>query len=136
MVMKIIQALLIFILCSTAHARLILDVVVVHKRGVDKSMVLQSELHSREEVFEDQLISLSKSGLSIELVANFLTTDGNVYGPPAEIQIEGAIKDPEGKVLKPITGEEGIVRLNEERKLFYKGDSDQLIEITFKPYSL
>ena len=134
--MKTIQVLLLFSLCSTVNARLILDVVVIHKRGVDKSMVLQSELHSREEVFEDKKIKLNKSGLDIELTAFFKKNAGIVYGPPAEIQVEGAIMGPEGEVLKPITGEEGVIRLNEERKLFYKGDSDQLIEITLKPYSL
>lgn len=136
MVMKLIQVLLLFALCSTADARLILDVVVIHKRGVDKSMVLQSELHSREEVFEDKKIRLNKSGLDIELTAFFKKNAGIVYGPPAEIQVEGAIMGPKGEVLKPITGEEGVIRLNEERKLLYKGDSDQLIEITLKPYSL
>lgn len=134
--MKLIQVLLLFALCSTADARLILDVVVIHKRGVDKSMVLQSELHSREEVFEDKKIRLNKSGLDIELTAFFKKNAGIVYGPPAEIQVEGAIMGPKGEVLKPITGEEGVIRLNEERKLLYKGDSDQLIEITLKPYSL
>jgi hypothetical protein len=136
MVMKLIQVLLLFALCSTADARLILDVVVIHKRGVDKSMVLQSELHSREEVFEDKKIRLNKSGLDIELTAFFKKNAGIVYGPPAEIQVEGAIMGPKGEVLKPITGEEGVIRLNEERKLLYKGDSDELIEITLKPYSL
>lgn len=99
-------------------------------------MVLQSELHSREEVFEDKKIRLNKSGLDIELTAFFKKNAGIVYGPPAEIQVEGAIMGPKGEVLKPITGEEGVIRLNEERKLLYKGDSDELIEITLKPYSL
>ncbi len=99
-------------------------------------MVLQSELHSREEVFEEKIIKLVKSGLNIELSAHYKMDGSHVYGPPAEIQIEGAILGPKGSILKKITGEEGVVRLNEERKLFYKGDSDQLIEITLKPYPL
>ena len=136
MVIKLIQALLFFSLISSAHARLILDVVVIHKRGVDKSMVLQSELHSREEVFEEKIIKLVKSGLNIELSAHYKIGGDNIYGPPSEIQIEGAILGPKGSILKKISGEEGVVRLNEERKLFYKGDSDQLIEITLKPYSI
>lgn len=99
-------------------------------------MVLQSELHSREEVFEEKIIKLVKSGLNIELSAHYKMGGDNTYGPSSEVQIEGAILGPKGSILKKITGEEGVVRLNEERMLLYKGDSDQLIEITLKPYSI
>ncbi|MCO4794614.1 MAG: hypothetical protein KC493_12920 [Bacteriovoracaceae bacterium] len=133
--MKTFIFVLLFLIPGLSQARLILDIVIVHKRGIDKNMVLQSELHSREEVIENKKIILFKSGLEIELEAKF-NSPSSQYGPVAEVLIEGALTDIKGNVLKEIAGQEGIIRLNEERKLFYKGDHGQLIEITLKPYTL
>lgn len=52
-------------------ARLLLDVSVLNKKGIDIGLTLGSEIHSREEVRRDEDINLAmKSGLSVLLRAS------------------------------------------------------------------
>lgn len=133
--MKTILIFCLLFLPVVTNARLILDVVIIHKRGIDKNMVLQSELHSSQEVVGNKQIELKKSGIKVELTAEFNKFSKN-YGPPAEVLINGLLKNSKDVVLKEIEGEEGIIPLHEERMLIYKDDAGSLIEITIKPYTL
>jgi hypothetical protein len=124
-------------LSFSIQARLFLDVSVINKKGIDIGLTLGSELHSVEEVREDNSITLTmKSGIRVELNAHFLEEKSNTsstYGPNPEILVTGKIFDDKGAILKNFESEALKVKLEEIVNIAYSQNA-QLVEVRIKPY--
>jgi len=130
---KKIILLIFFLYSSQTLANLYLNIAIVHKKGIDKGLVLRNELHSLDEVRGKEFIVLEmKNGIKFLLSANYVIDQG-VYGPSDTIFMEAKLLDKLGKRLK--LPEEGsfIVKLGEKKILLSNELNDQLIEITITP---
>lgn len=118
-----------------AYGRMILNVGIVHKRGIDKGLVLVSELLSREELLDKDVATLQmRNGIRVVLKADF-TDDQKGYGPSSLVKIEGKLFDEAGRLLENFTADKNLVTyLGEERSISHTDDEKgQLIEISITP---
>ncbi|MAF77096.1 MAG: hypothetical protein CME63_12515 [Halobacteriovoraceae bacterium] len=141
---------------SQVMARLLLDVSVLNKKGIDIGLTLGSEIHSREEVRRDEDINLAmKSGLSVLLRASFNPeiesgksfTNENfvgprrpdedapvvIIGPSSKVIIRGRIIGTDGSIIKDFFENPLVVSLGEETIVTHSKDS-QLVELKIKPH--
>ena len=125
--------LLTFFICFAVQARIKLEVVFAHKLGIDNSMVLESELHSIEEMFESESVELTmQEGLSLNLSADFVQREKD-YGPSPFIRVEGIIYDSSGNQIKRLDSEETIFRIGETKTLSQSTEEGRKIELTITP---
>jgi hypothetical protein len=118
---------------SLSFASLYLNIAIVHKKGIDKGLILRNELHSLDEVRGKEFIVLKmKNGIKLFLSANYVI-DRGIYGPSDTIFMEAKLLDQKGNKLT--LPEEGhfIAKLGEHKVLTTDEITDQLIEITITP---
>ena len=111
----------------------VLNLGVVHKRGLDKSLTLVSEVYSREEVGVGQEKDVSLNhGMVLTLKLNFLD-EPNSYGPSKKVQVTANLNLKSGEIFLPNSSETFIVELGEKKKVTYEKGKDQQIEISIEP---
>lgn len=114
------------------EARLVLQIEIAHKRGIDQGLVISSELHSLEEMDEGGKVLLKMdTGLAIELWAGFAASE--VFGPSSTVRIRGTILEIPGKYDGPTTFSSEIA-LGDVANQALEG-SDELIAIKINPTS-
>jgi len=122
--------ILIFFFPTSLLGAIKLDVSLVYKKGIDKQLVLVSELHSSQILNEGQEASLKmKNGISVFLRPYFLSTT-DVFGPSNMIEVKGRIVR-DGVIFK--TGFENgkvILKLGETKEISLKQGDDQLLLIS------
>lgn len=121
------------------QARIFVDISMVYKRGVDKQLVLESELHSVEEIWGEKRINLiMNNGTRLVLFVGFwdgpkTEDETNLVGPSSKVFLEGKLLYPDGSLSRDIDKRKAHVRLGEVYSLIIK-DKTRLIEILIKPY--
>jgi hypothetical protein len=127
-VRKHIIFIFLFLLSPTLRARLVLDVGIIHRTGLDKGIVLESELHSVKTVDPDVgLVMEMKNKVRAELSAFFVDLP-NVYGPTDTIEINGEISR-KGKLLATFEKGKFYCELETKcvRSIKFKGQEIELI---------
>jgi len=120
--------------CQSAFGILLLDIKMVHKKGIDKELTLTSEIQSREHIFDKEMIELKmKNNVTLQLKAYF--TKDDIYGPSSKIFLEGQIVNLSNKSKFFISDKDSIMDLNETKEFLYKSEEeDQIVEVTVRPY--
>lgn len=134
---RIFALVLIFLISGEAQARLLVNVSMVYRNGIDKNLVLESELHSVEEVWGKRRISLTmKNGTRLEMRAGFWErpiAKLDSIGPSSTIFFEGKLFQPNGKLAKEVDRRNSQIEMGENFVMNYR-DQTQLIEVSIKPY--
>ena len=127
--------LLVELFPSVTFAKIELKVSMTHKLGIDNNLVLKSELHSIEEFFgSEQLTVTMRNGFKLNLQAMYLNESEEVqFGPLDLVQINAELFSPNGESIKKFIGVESQIRLWKSRKFLYNGKSGQQIEIIIAP---
>jgi len=117
---------------ANAKARLLLNVSILHHKGIDKGITLLSEFHSKEEVPPKKEFKIKmREGVEVSLVVDF-PTDPTVYGPSSKISVEGKVFSDSGKELSTI-GNGSTIEVGEQLSFQVKDNIGQLIEVFLKP---
>lgn len=128
----IIILLLIFVFPGNAWARLLLNVSILHHKGIDKGITLLSEFHSKEEVPPKKEFKIKmREGVQVSLIVDF-PLDPSVYGPSSKISVKGKVYSDSGKELSTI-GNDSNIEVGEELSFQVKDNIGQLIEVFLKP---
>ncbi len=115
-----------------AEARLLLNVSILHHKGIDKGITLLSEFHSKEEVPpQKEFLIKMREGVEVLLVVDF-PKDPSVYGPSSKVSVTGKVFSDLGKELATI-GNGSNVEAGEELTFEIKDNIGQLIEVFLKP---
>jgi len=134
---RILAIVFLFSLPISAQAGLMVNISMIYKNGIDKNLVLESELHSIEEVWGKRKIQLTmKNGARLNLRAGFWerpVAQLDQVGPSSKIFLEGELFKPNGELAKQIERRQTQVEIGEPFIIGYKGQS-QLLEVTIKPY--
>ena len=133
----ILKSLLFFFFfsISSAYSQIKLNISIIHKRGIDKGLILVSELHSVEIVDPKGVELKMKGGYHFRFRADFYQ-DKNEYGPSALVKINCDIMNNEDKLLKKFDEPALLASLGEEKVLVYRDETGQLIEISVTPVIL
>ena len=119
---------------NLSFATVLVDVSIIYKRGIDKDLVLVSELHSREHIYLGQEINLQmKDNLRLKLKGEFLN-EVSAYGPNENVKFMGVLYAGKGEDYLRSKRFEIILPLNLENKKIFKNDTGELIEIHLKPF--
>jgi hypothetical protein len=128
--------LLLGLFSFSTQAKLQFDISVIHKQGIDKNLVLTTELHSQEFQSGRGAIHLRmKDGIQVTLFSRFEKTE-DIYGPNDRIRTEIGLFNKESVLLKKFEGEENILRLGERKVFIYEDQKGELVEIHLRPYLL
>lgn len=121
-------------LSAQAYALINLDVVLIHKKGIDKDLILVSEIQSTERIFGTEVVQLNlKNDISLSFQTEFV--EDASYGPSALIAISGQVTNAAREKLMNFIPSKATISLNEERVFSYKSeDQDQMIEVRLRPY--
>lgn len=134
---RIFIFLFIILITSQAEARLLVDISMVYKNGIDKNLVLESELHSVEEIWGKRKLQLvMKNGTKLRLQAGFWErpiAKIDAIGPSSKVFLEGKLYQPNGKLAKEVIREDSQVELGDSFSFEFT-DQTQLIEVKIKPY--
>lgn len=134
---RIIASLFLIFISTTVNARLLVDVSMIYKNGIDKNLVLESELHSVEEIWGKRRLELRmKNGARLEMRAGFWerpVAKLDSVGPSSKIFIEGKLFQPNGKLAKEVERINSQVELGDSFTIEFT-DQTQLIEVKIKPY--
>ena len=135
--LKFLVQLSLFLYClsfsSLSLGGLTLNLGVVHKRGLDKSLTLVSEVYSREEVTVGQSKNISLNhGMVLTLKLKFLEPGGS-YGPSKKVLVTANLNLKSGEIFQPKSSETFSVSLGEIKKVTYEKGKDQQIEISIQP---
>jgi hypothetical protein len=132
LIFSLIFALGIFI-PNESMAMLKLKVTLTHKLGIDKNLVLKSELHSVEEFLGNEEVTVTmKNGFELKIFADYIEENSGI-GPTDLIQIKATLFNPDGYKIKEFLGEEARVSLWKSKKFIYNGNIGQEIEIIIIP---
>lgn len=124
----IILIIVIFPFASKGSIKL--DVVLIHKKGIDKQLVLVSELHSEQLVTSGENINLQmKNGLRVSLKPYFFSFDTD-FGPSNKIQVDGFISRFGTRLNKVLSDEKMILTIGEKKKFIVNESEEQLVEIS------
>jgi hypothetical protein len=116
-----------------SHGMLKLKVSLTHKLGIDKNLVLKSELHSIEEFLGDEEVTvIMKNGFELKLFANYIEEQSGI-GPTDMIQLKAILHDPNGEKIQEFMGKDAQISLWKSKKFIYKGRIGQEIEIVIVP---
>lgn len=133
MKLAIILFLTILFFSNTVFATIRLNIGIIWKKGIDKNLVLVSELHSVENINGKENVTLEiKNGPIIILGANFAKASEE-YGPSAFIKVQGEIYSHDEKHLRSVLDDGLIIKIGTKKTFSIQNDEDQLIEITIKP---
>lgn len=129
--------LAVFLFSFQAQSRLLVNVTMIYKNGIDKNLVLNSELHSIEEVWEKRPIELiMRNGTKLSFQAGFWErpiTKSDLIGPSSKIFVEGKLYLANGKLVKKVQRKNSHTEIGESFLLSFK-DKTQLIEVSITPY--
>lgn len=113
-------------------ASLVLNVSVLHHKGIDKGITLLSEFHSKEEVTPQKQVRIKmREGVEIILRVDFPGED-DLYGPSAMLTIDGKVFSESGKEFASL-GEGAKVLVGRDANFVLKDNIGQLIEMTVTP---
>ncbi|MBH46733.1 MAG: hypothetical protein CME71_01025 [Halobacteriovorax sp.] len=117
---------------SAAQATLMLNVSILHHKGIDQGITLLSEFHSKEEVPPQKEVRIKmREGVEVLLMVDF-KPEPEVYGPSAKLSVLGRVFTDAGKELSKI-GEGSSVQVGENISFEVKDNIGQLIEVSLKP---
>ncbi len=134
--MKIIK--LSFILFSvfwaqTSLANIRLKIEIAHKKGIDKSLFLVSELQSIEELDNNESVDLKiEHGIKVTIGVEFMEKNQAMTSVDF-IKLQVKIFGVNGEFLKKFSGDL-LVNIGETKKLQHN-IKDQLVEISITPMS-
>lgn len=116
----------------TAHANFLVNLNIIHKKGIDKGLILASELHTIEKGLPgERIVATTSSGLRFEVLLDW-SLDRSAYGPSSELVFVLWIFDSKTmKVLHKFP--EGRVNLEESRLLTFQKNDGELVEVSLKP---
>ncbi len=124
---------LILLYSQVSLGRLRLRVNVIHKLGIDKNLVLKSELHNIKELMgRDYILVRMKNGIEVKLFAKYIDT-ANTIGPSDKIQLRAELYDQNGHRIKEFSGEQAQVSLWSSVKFIYSNNIGQEVEINVLP---
>ena len=125
--------IVLLIFSRISFGSLALNVGVIHKRGIDKSLTLVSEHHSREELSAGQKVEfILNLGIRLRLQVNF-NEQIKYYGPSEKVVVEANLHLPSGETLTKYSTTPLVIKLGETERFFYERGKDQLIEISVTP---
>ena len=134
---RIFTSLLAIFSSFSVQAGLMVNISMIYNNGIDKNLVLESELHSMEEVWGKREIQLTmKNGARLELRADFWErpiAKIDEVGPSSKIFLEGKLYKPNGRLAKTIERRQTQVDIGEVFVMNYT-DQSQLLEVKIKPY--
>ncbi|HLE13085.1 MAG: hypothetical protein A2504_07245 [Bdellovibrionales bacterium RIFOXYD12_FULL_39_22] len=118
-------------LSQSALAGIRLKIEVAHKKGINKSLFLESELHSMEELYNNESVSLKfEHGITIIVGVEFVEKNPTVAVVDfvkLHVKIIGNL----GELLHDFPGDI-LVNIGETKKLEHT-IKDQMIEISITP---
>ncbi len=122
------------ILCLGAFK---VDVSLVHKLGIDKGLVLVSEVHTMEIMELGHWIKVTmKNGPTLDLMAKMKVRPKSI-GPSSLLDFWWELRNEEGQVIKEKNQEGMTVPLGFKHQVNYKDEErGQLIEVTLLPRPL
>lgn len=130
--MKNFFAIFILSLSFNAFSFVTLDVGIIHKKGIDKGLVLDAELYTREDFRpEHRRIITTKDGIRFEFVSHLLPDPGE-EGPSVLIEVEGLLIHSDGRLIKKFKRGDLIFKLGEEKTFEYSQIEGQLIKLELK----
>lgn len=126
--------LLFFFLSSNSFALINLDVVLIHKKGIDKDLILVSEIQSTERIFGTEFIRLNlKNEIRLSFQAEFV--DDSTYGPSSHISLTGDVVNAQKETLIELNPQNARLPLSQEKTFTYQSENaDQLVEVRIRPY--
>ncbi len=122
-----------FLFPKIVFASLWLNVSIVYKKGIDKGLVLINELHSKEELINNNTIQLRmKNGINIDIKTT-IEPMKEVYGPSMLLKVQGMAKDLKGNEISSF--EKSGIKINSKTPstINFSSKSDQVFELTLKP---
>jgi hypothetical protein len=126
-----------FLLSMQVQARLLVKVSMVYRNGIDKNLVLESELHSVEEIWEKRPIKLTmKNGTRLQFKAGFWerpVAKTDMIGPSSKIYVEGKLFLANGNLVKEMERRNSQTEIGEAFLFSFK-DKTQLVEVSITPY--
>lgn len=133
--LKDILVIFYFLVSSKAFAGLTLQIEAIHKKGIDKGLILTSELHAIEDLAGRKEVRLKmKNGITIFLKASSVQQD-NDFGPSSTVVLTGDIFDNQGKKVKSFDDANIITELGKSKLITYQDqDKDQILEIKILPF--
>ena len=125
--------IVLMIFSKISFGSLALNVGVIHKRGIDKSLTLVSEHYSREELSAGQKVEfILNLGIRLRLQVNF-NEQIKHYGPSEKVVVEANLHLPSGETLTKYSTTPLVIKLGETERFSYERGKDQLIEISVTP---
>jgi len=126
--MKFLATLLMFISLQ-AQAFISLDISLIHKRGIDKGLVLVGELHTREDIRpENRRIIIMKGGIRFEFTS-FLLPHPVEEGPSLQIGLEGVLIHNDGRLIKKFEKNELVFNLEEKKEFSFDQIEGELVNL-------
>ena len=126
----------IFITSLNAQAKIGLNVILIHKKGIGKGFVLSTEQHSIEQVDEREKITVQmKNGIKAELSA-FYVQSVYEYGPSGFVRIKGEIYNQAGKVIKTLNEPNLDIYLGQSKEISHLERNEEQIDLIITPVSL
>lgn len=119
------------LLTICTHAILTLDIEMIHEKGLGGSMILKSELFTKELVYQNKdVVVKMKNGIELRLQSNF-NEESDEFGPSSVFTIKGEVlnisKESEQKKFDVST------TLNNAAEINFKTDSGQSLYINITP---
>lgn len=132
--MKKIVLFLLFFYCSVLGAEVVLHLTLVHKKGINKGLVLVSELHSLEKIREHQtIVMIMKNGHMVKLKAKFMPEQSETG---KVVFIEGQFFEDKESDGVSFSKEGILAHVNEEKNIELKNSGDQLLLLRVLPQRL
>lgn len=121
-----------FLFSLNASAGLILNIGILHHKGIDKGITLLSEFHSKEEVPPQRELRIKmREGVEVRLMVDF-PGEPELYGPSARLSIDGKVYSDLGKEMA-VLSDGSHVQVGQELSFQVKDNIGQLIEVSLKP---
>jgi hypothetical protein len=124
-----------FFFLSEAYSQVSLDIFITHKKGIDKDLILTSELQSSERIVGKELRILEmRNGIRVEIGAEFVEDWSELIGPSSHVRLLGALWGPQRKLWLNFEDLDKRAYLGEEFSFTFSDDIDQIVEIRVKPW--
>lgn len=115
-------------------ANLSLNIEIVHKKGMDKGLVLVNEVHTIEDfdIDKEKEISISKNW-SVSLKAKF-QDESKRQGPSEKVLVESVFLKKNKSGVELIKEKDFVIGLGQKIEFEHAQSSDQIIEISITPH--
>lgn len=132
--MKILMIILISLYTVLGHCRLFVDVSIIYKRGLDKNLILRSELHSSEAVEPGEEVEMIlKNGLKFTFIVEFINFYEKIYGPSHYMNIDTRVIDAENVILSDYGSQILTTSFDESKVMIFRSEDGQQLEVTLVP---